>query len=259
MKNLKNLFLAVLAIGTMALTGCLHIVEDVTFHDKGNGTYKMTLDMSEVKSMMESMKGMVPDSASAKPDSTAIMDGAMGAMSNEQDNSMGQMGEQLATVMTTLKGVEGITNIVEKNDTTTYVFGYSFDFADVAALNRALKIINKDKFDSKTDEVFRFTGKAFERLSTGDIGGEMKKALAENEGEGGDSEGAESSMDMMKMMFADMTYQQVYHFPDRQVKKADNTLAELTDDNHTISITIKPFDEEQAKKKVSVATVAKLK
>ncbi len=251
MKNLKNLFLVALAVGATALPGCLHIVEDVTFRDKGNGTYKMTLDMSEIKSMMESMKGMAPDSASMATDSTAITD----AIPTEQDNSMAQMGEQLATVMSTLKGVQGITNIVEKNDTATYVFGYSFDFADVAALNRALKIINKDKFDSKTDEVFKFTGKSFERLGTGDIGGEMKKALAENEGEDAEA----SSMDMMKMMFADMTYQQVYHFPDRQVKKADNTLAELTDDNHTISITIKPFDEEQAKKKVSVATVAKLK
>lgn len=256
MKNLKNLFLATLAVGTMALTGCLHIVEDVTFHDKGNGTYKMTLDMSEIKSMMDSMKGMMPDSTAAAMggDSTAITDGATGA--TEQDNSMAQMGEQLATVMTTLKDVPGITNITEKNDTSTYLFGYSFDFADVAALNRALKIINKDKFDSKTDEVFKFTGKSFERLSGGDIGGEMKKALAENEGE---EDGAESSMDMMKMMFADMTYKQVYHFPDRQVKKADNTLAELGDDNHTITITLKPFDEEQAKKKASVATVAKLK
>lgn len=253
MKNLKNLFLTVLAVGAMTLTGCLHIVEDVTFHDKGNGTYKMTLDMSEIKTMMESMKGMMPDSAATATDSTAITDGAMAP---EQDNSMAQMGEQLATVMSTLKGVEGITNITEKNDTATYLFGYSFDFANVAALNRALKIINKDKFDSKTDEVFKFTGKSFERLSTGDIGGEMKKALAENEGE---EEGAEGSMEMMKMMFADMTYKQVYHFPDRQVKKADNALAELGDDNHTISITIKPFDEEQAKKKVSVATTAKLK
>ena len=254
MKNLKNLFLTTLAISAMALVGCLHIVEDVTFRDKGNGTYKMTLDMSEVKSMMETMKGMTPDSATLTMDSTAITDGVMPA---EQDNSMAQMGEQMSTVTATLKGVPGITNVVEKNDTATYTFGYSFDFADVAALNRALKVINKDKFDNKTDEVFKFSGKTFERLGTGDIGGEMKKALAENEGQ--DAEEGASSMDMMKMMFADMTYQQVYHFPDRQVKKADNTLAELSDDNHTISITIKPFDEEQAKKKVSVATTAKLK
>lgn len=255
MKNLKSLLLAMLTVGAMAVTGCLHIVEDVTFHDKGNGTYKMTLDMSEVKTMMDAMKGMTPDSATM--DSTAIMDGAMpSGVPAEQDNSMAQMGEQMSNVMATLKGVQGITNVVEVNDTATYTFGYSFDFADVVSLNRALKIINKDKFDSKTDEVFKFNGKTFERLGTGDIGGEMKKALAENEGE---TEGDESSMEMMKMMFADMTYQQIYHFPDRQVKKAENDLAELSDDNHTISITIKPFDDEQAKKKVSVATTAKLK
>ena len=38
-----------------------------------------------------------------------------------------------------------------------------------------------------------------------------------------------------------------------------NELAELSDDNHTMTITIKPFDEEQQAKKVTVATEVKLK
>ena len=244
MKNFKNLLLTVLAVGSMALTGCLHIIEEVTFNGKGNGKYAMTLDMSEVKGMMEMLKTMSPDST-----------GGEVPTEGEQDNSMAQMGQEISGVASTLKGIQGVTNVVELNDTSSFKFGYSFDFEDVAALNRALKIVNKDKYDSKVEEVFKFNGKSFERLPAGDMGEELKKALAEGEGE----EGGEESMDMMKMMFADMSYQQIYHFPDREIKKSSNELAELSENNHTMTINIKPFDEEQQKKKVTVATEVKLK
>lgn len=246
MKNFKNLFLAVLAIGSMALTGCLHILEEVTFKDNGSGTYKMTLDMSEIKGMMDMFKGMQTDSLSG--DSSGVSMDAAG------DNGMSEMGVQLSSVAQTLKGVEGLSNVTEINDTASFSFGYSFDFANVAALNKAMKVINKEKYDSKVEEVFKFNGKNFERLAAGDLGAEIKKALAESE----DAE-AEANMDMIKTFFADMTYKQVYHFPDRAVKKSTNELSEITDDGHTLTIALKPFDEEQEKKKVSVGTAAKLK
>lgn len=243
MKNFKNLFLAVLATGGMALSGCLHIIEEVTFKDKGSGNYALTLDMSEVKGMMDMLQTMSPDSTGDEMQGDGV-----------QDNSMAQMGQEISSVASTLKGIQGITNVVELNDTAAFKFGYSFDFADVAALNRALKVVNKDKYDSKVEEVYKFTGKNFERLSTGDMGAEVKKALSENEGEEG-----EDMMDMMKMMFADMSYKQIYHFPDREIKKSSNDLTELSDNNHTMTITIKPFDEDQQAKKASVATEVKLK
>lgn len=64
---------------------------------------------------------------------------------------------------------------------------------------------------------------------------------------------------MVKMFFSDMTYQQVYQFPDMVVKKSSNKLSEISNNGHTLSITLKPFDEEQQKQKVGVATLVKLK
>lgn len=246
MKNFKNLFLLALAIGSMSLTSCLHILEEVTVKKDGSGTYKMTLDMSEIKSMMDMFKNMAPDSLSG--DSTSMEMGG--------DSGMGEMGQQLSGVASSLKGVSGLNNVKEINDTTLFNFGYSFDFANVDALNKAMKVINKEKYDSKVDEVFKFNGKSFERLAAGDLGEEIKKALAENEGEEADAEGG---MEMMKNFFTDMTYKQVYHFPDREVKKSSNSLSELSDNGHTLTITLKPFDEEQQKQKVNVGTVVKLK
>ncbi|MCB0577014.1 MAG: hypothetical protein KDC61_20820 [Saprospiraceae bacterium] len=243
MKNFKNLLLAGLVMGSLTLTGCLHILEEVTFYNSGKGSYSMILDMSEVKGMIDMLKNMSPDSTDVEMED----DG--------QDNSMAQMGQELSGVAATLKNLEGITNVMEVNDTAAYKFGYTFEFANVAALNRALKVVNKDKYGSKVDEVFHFSGKKFERLNTGDMGAEIKKALSENE----DEEGGDEAMDMMKMMFSEMSYKQVYHFPDRKIKKSSNGLTELSDDDHTMTILIKPFDEEQLKNKASIATQVKLK
>ncbi|MBN8678382.1 MAG: hypothetical protein J0M29_09165 [Chitinophagales bacterium] len=263
MKNLKNLFLAVLAVSMTALTGCLHIIEEATFKNNGSGSYKMTLDMSEMKGMMDMFKGMAGDSSltsgmGIEGDSTSIQtegDYTPPADAPAMEDPMGGLGTQMSSVAATIRGVEGITNVVEINDTTNFQFGYSFDFVNVDALNRALRIINKDKYDAKVEEVFRFKGKSFERLGTGDIGEEMKKAMMNSDEEGGE----EGSMDMVKMFLADMSYKQIYHFPDRTVKKSDNKLGEITDEGHTLTINIKPFDEEQQKKKASVATKVKLK
>ncbi|HAD12256.1 MAG TPA: hypothetical protein DCF33_07435 [Saprospirales bacterium] len=264
MKNLKNLFLAVFAVSMTALTGCLHIIEEATFRNNGSGSYKMTLDMSEMKGMMDMFKGMAGDSTLTSGlemggDSTSIQtEGDYTPPSTtdapEVEDPMGGLGEQMSSVAATIRGVDGISNVVEIKDTSNFQFGYSFDFVSVEALNRALRIINKDKYDSKVEEVFRYKGKSFERLGTGDIGEEMKKAMM-NTGD----EAEEGSMDMVKRFLADMSYKQIYHFPDRTVKKADNKLGEISDEGHTLTINIKPFDEEQQKKKASVATKVKLK
>lgn len=255
MKNFKNLALAVLAVSALTLTGCLHLIEEVTFKNNGSGTYKMTIDMSEMKGMMDMFKGMGEEGQEAGDEETTSdeapdMDGGGG----DEDNGMAQMGAELSAVAQSLKGVSGLTNVTEINDTTTFLFGYSFDFADVAALNKAMKIINKEKYDSKVEEVFRYKGGNFERLATADLGEQIKKSLAE----AGD-EDESGSMDMVSTFFADMTYKQVYHFPDAQIKKSSNTLSEVSNDGKTLSITLKPFDEEQQKKKASVGTTVKLK
>ena len=155
MKNLKNVLLTVLAVGTLALTGCLHIIEEATFKNNGSGTYQMTLDMSEMKGMMDMFKTMgdeAPKEEGAEED-TSDEAPDMGAA---PDNGITQMGSELSSVAKSLKSIAGLTNITEISDTSAFRFGYSFDFADVTALNNAMKVINKEKYDSKVEEVFKF-------------------------------------------------------------------------------------------------------
>lgn len=287
MKKWIHLPALLLALSSLFLTSCLHILEEVTFRNDKSGTYKMTIDMSEIKTMMDAFKGMGGDSTDLAVDSTfeapAVVeeeyaeevqetpdsmqfvppvlmrdepiseDWAPPAPPDEATDPMGGLGAAMMGVAESLKGIPGITNVQEINDTSTYVFGYSFDFANVEALNNALKIINKDKYGAKADQTFKFTGKSFERLPVADIGAELVKAMTESD------ESSEESMEMVKMFFADMSYDQVYHFPDRAVRKSSNKLSELDPDTHTVKISIKPFDEEQQKKKPSVATKVRLK
>lgn len=247
MKKFKKLPLTLLAVAALTLSSCLHIVEEITFRNSGQGSYKMLIDMSEIKGMVDMMKGMAGDSLNTQEG----MPGAGG------EGDMSEMGKGLSDVAKSLKNVQGISNIVETNDTTTYQFGYTFDFADVSALNRALKVINKDKYQTEAGDVYRFNGKSFERYGTGDIGEEMKKAMSKANNEGG--EDTDMAMDMVKNFFGDMSYKQIYHFPDRAIKKQSNTLGEVSADKHTLTVTLKPFDEEQQKKKMGVATTVKLK
>jgi hypothetical protein len=275
MKNLKNLSLLAFLLASMCFTSCLHIFEEVTFKKNGSGTYNMTIDMSEFKGMMDMFKNMGGDSTAMEEgvveegtDAPVAVEEGVEAppvevevpaeeMPSEEaampDNSMAQMGEQLAGgIINALKGVPGISNVIETQDTVNFKFGYSFDFANVDALNKALKIIGKEKYDTRAEKTFAFSGKNFERLAAGNIGEEMKNALAE----GGD-EAEEGGADMLKTILGDMSYTQIYHFPDRVVKKTSNKLSELSDGGHTLTIKNKVFDEEQSK--IGIATKVKLK
>lgn len=269
MKNLKKFYLFALLASALTFTGCLNILEEVFFKKDGGGSYSMIMDMSEMKSMMDMFKNMAPpkEDAPAKEGEEKDMntedvktqenltiktdeDGAAAEEENPAD--MSKMGEQLTGgVAKSLKGVSGISNVVEINDTAAFKFGYTFDFVNVEALNKAIKIINKEKYDAKAEETFKYNGKNFERLGAANIGEELKKALSE-----GDESG---QMDMMKSFFTEMAYTQVYRFPDRTVKKSSNDLSEISDGGHTLTIKIKPFSEDEKMKKADVATAVKLK
>jgi hypothetical protein len=162
MKNLKILLLTLFS--SIFLTNCLHITEELTLKKNGSGTYKLNFDMSEVKSMMAMMAGMKPPVDSAAAADGAATDAPADPMGGEGAGQMAEMGKQLTDVAASLKGVKGITNIAEINDTATYQFGYTFDFADDIALNKALKIIGKEKYESNNAETYKFDGKMLKKV-----------------------------------------------------------------------------------------------
>ena len=232
----------------------------------------MKIDMSEMKSMMDMFKNMGEGENADMEESDEVimedMDGSDdgevqdivleeppreedgGMMEDDADPS--KMGEEFAKMTETLERVKGLTNVQSINDTAAYVFGYSFDFQDIASLNKGLELVNKEKFDAKAEDVYSLSKKKFTRSGAANFGEEIKRALSEGEGE----EGMEESMDMMKMFFGEMTYKTIYHF-DRKIKSSSNDLSEIGPDGKTVTITMKPFSEDHKNK--GVATDIKLK
>lgn len=249
MKKFKNLFLLLLAVGSLSLTGCLHIVEELTMRNNGSGSYKLTFDLSEMKDMLDMVKSMAADSTGQAPAE------GMGELGNPM-SMMGMKSESME-LMNALKALPGVSNVAESNDTVKLVSSFSFDFADAAALNRALHAIYKDRFDKKIEDPYKNSKKKFERFATADLG-TLFRTTFDEAADASEAEG-EGMGDMASMFFSSMTYKQVYNFPDRTVKKSTNPLSEISADGHTVTIEIKPFDTEQQKQNPSVATVVSLK
>jgi hypothetical protein len=252
----KLLLWLTFAVAPLLFSGCLHIVEEVTVKKDGSGTYKLTLDMSEMKAMLDAFKEMGENTGDKEEnsDDNVAEEPSDGGEEGKQEDSVTQLGTTLSTVAQSLRSVTGLSDIQEFSDTVAYLFGYSFQFADIEALNKAIRVINREKYENKVDETFRFKGGNFERLNAADIGEQFKMMLTEIEEE--DDSG---NTDMARAFFASMTYKQVYSFPDAKVKKSSNPLSELSSDGQKVTIVLKPFDEEQQKKKPSVATAIKLK
>ncbi len=239
MRNFKKTAPALLVLLALVMSSCFNIMEEITLKKEGSGHYKMSVDMSQMKEMMAMLKGMGQDSTG-------------GAQPEMQAEQIGQSFTQIADV---LKGVRGLTNQTAISDTTNYVFGYEFDFADVDALNRAIKKVGEQGENGGKDvpdAVFSLKKGKFERQEAkGGMVDEMKKALF-----GGDA-GADA--EQVKMILGDMTVTTTYHFPDQKVDKQDHGLGQVSEDGRTVSIEQKPFADGADPKKMGAGIKIKLK
>jgi hypothetical protein len=252
MQRSTSVFLWAAVAGMLCLSSCFNIIEEVTLKADGSGTYSMKFDMSEMKGMMDMLKSMPMDSIGAE----GIDMSALGS----EANMFSQFGESMAGVEKILKGVPGISNVKEVNDTTTLTNMYQFDFADIASLNQAMRIITKQRYPEKAEEVFVLKGKNFERLPAADIGTGIAKAFKDQMQ--GQETGAMFDPAMLQSFLGGVTYTQIYHFPDREIKSSSNERSQVSEDKHRISIALKPFEDASgaaAKKDQGVATAIKLK
>jgi len=171
-------------------TGCIDFLEEITYHKDGSGTYQFTVDMSAMKSMLD---GLGSDEEKEK-DPMKDIDGKF---------------KELEDKFEKIKGISQFKNI---NDTSAFVFGFSFDFKDALALNKAL-LAQDDQLASSTN-LFSGSKRTLTRFNKGSMAETMKNELAGEETD-------EEQMAMVKSMFGDMKLRTIYHF-DRRVKSSSN-------------------------------------
>jgi len=233
MKTLQKSIFVLLAVCVLTLSSCFNIIEEVTFHNSGKGSYSMMFDMSGFKSTLQMFQKMVP------PDTTSSTTASTPTAFNNP------MSKDTSGLTLALKSVAGISNVLSINDSTNFRFGFAFDFEDVNSLNLALKTLHTSQsMGAMQDVSFQFNGKSFQRHGTGNFLEELTKSMARAGGSSADQEAPNASeMALFRLFFGDMSFKQVYHFPERKISPKGDPLGEISEDQHTLSIVHKLFDQ----------------
>jgi hypothetical protein len=137
--------------GIFLVSGCFEIVEDITIHKNGSGTFFYTINLSQSKTRLDGI---------LKLDSS---DGYRVPKRKEID-------ENILKAKTTLEKSPGITNIIVNSDWVNYIFTLKFDFNSVNNLNLAVETVSSElaadhKRIPEAADNFAFTGKIFDRKS----------------------------------------------------------------------------------------------
>ncbi|HHB79168.1 MAG TPA: hypothetical protein ENK85_08045 [Saprospiraceae bacterium] len=226
----KNLIIGLFAfVSIFMFSGCIDFLEDITYHRNGSGSYKFTVDMGAVKSLLDSFG----DDEEKK----------------KEKDPMADMNKTFSELEKNLEKVPGISHFKSIEDTAAYVFGFSFDFKNADALDKALHEQN-DKLSAST-KLFSGGKRIFSRFNAGSLAEAMKDELA-----GDDSN--DEDMEMVKSMFGDMKLRTVYHF-DRKVKSSSNPNSQISADYKQVTLDYYFFKPELNKGDQGVGTVIKLK
>lgn len=197
---------------SVALTpACLEMEEEISLEKKGNGTYRMTVDMSQ---MMEMLSGF------------------MGEGEDPTAETFGQMDSAIQESVSKLREMEGISNVSSQSE--GYRFTIQYDFRSIDDLNDAN--VNSDLTgagspfgDSEMGPNYSLIKRTFERQSVpiSDLLGEL--------------EDEEGSLEMVKMFMGDAVYKQVYRMPGK-VKSTTNEKSVISVDGKTVTTEIPMLD-----------------
>lgn len=239
MKKFKFLTHLSLLLALFSMSGCLHIIEEITIRKDGSGSYRFVVDASEIKKMVGDLGKKM-----AEPDTT-ITDVVL----PENDSLVTPKKKEHELTAERLATFQGLSKVAAVNDTANYITGFSFDFDNVENLQSAMISVGTASSMGAWSESSDMNWS--KKSLTRDSGGEtfrdiIVQALQERgQDEGKDMSGAEG---IMKMMMGSLSFKQVYHFPDQKIKKCNHPGGQISKDKHTITITEKPFSEKEDKK-----------
>lgn len=227
----RKLIAFTLFIGLFSLTSCFNILEEITIRKDGSGTYRFSIDGKAIAQMAQ---GIAKNMGETNKDSTATQMDTV----QKIDKFAG------------LKRMPGISNVKEIENKDAMEMGVTFDFANLAALKSVMDSLGDIKMFGTlgVGRDLKIDGKTIRRDNTNSIRNIITAAMNQNSGEKG-SPAMDDSNPFMEMILGSMSFTQVYHFPDRKVKKCNVKGAEISKDKHTLTILEKPFAPENKNKK----------
>lgn len=219
--------LFILLFSLFVCTGCFDFQENLFLKKDGSGTFTFSIDMSKAKSML-ALFGEMPKSIESN-------DFEMNTMSTSKISAAFQVIEQ------NIVPVTGISNLKTINDTLNLKFGVSFDFKNIAALNKAMnKVFEKDSNSVQEDiTYFEFRNKQLIRvdtLNTSSLFGRSGQFKIKNTKE----KTTTNSFSELNKLFADVSYTTNYFF-EQTIESAKNNTSQLSENLKSVSIKCYPF------------------
>lgn len=139
MKTLRYIMLLLFPV----LTGCIEIIDDLSFNEDGSGTFKYMINLSSSKVKVNSILALDSLDGNRVPSITEI--------SNKIDNFIDALREK-----------EGISNVTMSADYDNFIFKLSCDFASLEDLQRGLKNVIRDQIKTKEVEDIDYHWLTFE-------------------------------------------------------------------------------------------------
>lgn len=160
----KIIRLAFILVIPFLLSSCFEIEEEIFLRKNGSGTYQFTVDMSQLKTMLEAMKDKKTDEKEG----------------SKQDDMMSQSKEGMGKAAIELNEMEGISNAKSIGNKEDFIFGFTFDFANVEALNEATR--SRDKNKKHEGDYYSFSKGVFKKMTFGGID-ELGRSIGKDEQE----------------------------------------------------------------------------
>ncbi len=207
--------LLIVALVSLALTGCFEIEEKVHFNRDNSGTFSLTIDMSQMKTMMD----------------------AMGVDMNQlegEENPLTSMESQLNGEVEEMNAIAGISNTRSEVDEENIIVSLIFDFRDIDALNAGMNKVFKSG-EEKADETF-YTKRSNRIIRTAVFNNvnEIKQEMESS----GESQGMNP-----EVMFSDMSYSVTMEF-DREIESMSNSDYHLNEEGNSATFTYYFFKPE---------------
>jgi hypothetical protein len=246
-----NLLTGLLLFMALSLSSCLTIIEEITVRKDGSGSYRLALDASKVKDMFGDMGNSLEKKLEL--DSTVTIE------TPDTSGTVVQEEKKYDLTARMLAEKRGISNSIGFNDTTTLQSGYSFDFASLIDMQEALLSLEDGEGFGLWNEgaSIGLNGKTLKRRYGSSKFSDFLMKVMEKEGE--EDKDKDAVQGMVKMMFRDLEFKTVYHFPDQKIKKCNDKSAEISSDRHSLTIVEMPMEEKKKSAKKPDELVVRFK
>lgn len=190
---------------SLLFSSCLELKEQAHFNNDGSGSFQFVLDLGPIRDMLNLIAQFSGETT---------------------DDLKSDMHDEFASAIQEIESISGISNVQGINNDKSFVYGLSFDFKDVNALNKALAK-TFDISEEKNAVFFEWHKNRLIRKDPLNIRREIEEEL-------------EDSKDMIEgidpsAFLSSLKYSTEYTF-DKKVNKSSNNIATFSLDKKTVKV-----------------------